>query len=141
MYSLVDLDKYKEPNRKKQWGGYVLECAKDKAVYVGMSCDLDNRMKEHMNGGKQAARFVKRHGLPVRVLELYFCETEAQARDWERMTSEQLLRTYKNRPVYHLGYRSIDTPKPSGPKRWKAIEYTSKASMDAYSRLFKQPSK
>jgi predicted GIY-YIG superfamily endonuclease len=137
MYSLVNLDNYK----KKHWGGYVLECATDKAIYIGMSANLDNRMREHLSGNKQASGFVRRYGGPVRVLELYFCNTEEQARQWERDTSDQLYTTYKDRPVYHLGYRSINSPTAHGPKRFKQVPLISKQSMDAYKHLFKMGTK
>ena len=143
MDSLINLDRYKE---KKQWGGYVLECTKDNALYIGMSCNLDNRMREHMRGGKQSSRFLTRYGGPVRVLELHFCETEEQARHWEDETSWQLFTTYKDRPVYHLGYRDpIRTPTPSRIKERVIgptdVPLLSKQSMDAWARIFKRNTK
>jgi hypothetical protein len=111
-----------------------------------MSANLDNRMREHLSGNKQASGFVRRYGGPIRVLELYFCETEEQARQWERDTSDQLYVTYKDRPVYHLGYRApICNPKPSSTKE-RVVEplgvpLLSKQSMDAWARIFKRNTK
>lgn len=103
MYSLINLDQYKKPH--KQWSGYVLELAKEKAIYTGISYDLAQRLRQHMTGKGLCAAFVQEYGPPIRVLELFFCDTEAQARHWERATSDQLYDHYKDRPIYHLGWR------------------------------------
>ena len=115
MYSLVNLDQYRTD--KKQWGGYVFECAKQGAIYTGISNDLDTRMKQHTHPWTRSARFIQQYGPPIRILELYFCDTEEQARQWEMDTSNQLYGQYKDRPVYYVGRRSVIPPKPQGDKR------------------------
>ena len=84
MYSLLNLDQYKKPH--KQWSGYVLELAKEKAIYTGISYDLAQRLRQHMTGKGLCAAFVQQYGPPIRILELYFCDTEEQARQWEMDT-------------------------------------------------------
>lgn len=106
MTSLINLDRYKP---YKQWCGYVLECTKEKAIYTGISNNLPQRLRQHMECNAVAAHFIQVYGPPVKVLELYFCETEEQARSWERITSEQLYGQYLDRPVYYIGRRSIPT--------------------------------
>lgn len=101
MTSLINLDRYKQP--QKQWGGYVLECTKEGAIYIGMTNDLDKRLREHTSGSQLSSRFLKHYGPPVRVLELYFCDTRQQAAAWEAKTAHQLRVTYPTKQVYYPG--------------------------------------
>jgi predicted GIY-YIG superfamily endonuclease len=93
--SLINLWQY----RKRQWGGYVFECEGSGAIYVGISQDVDGRLKQHAFG--QSARFTRAYGRPAKVIELYFCATGRQARDWEKATATALQQMYPKRPVYH----------------------------------------
>lgn len=105
MNSIINLDRYKPFHGK--WGGYVLECAKEGAIYVGISNNLDKRIKQHMTGGHDAAKFTRHYGPPTRLIELYFCDTQEQAVAWETVTSHQLKEHYKDRPVHFPGIQNM----------------------------------
>lgn len=136
MYSLIDLDRYKP--EEKHWCGYVLECAKEQAIYTGISNNIEQRLRQHMIGKGLAADFTQVYGPPIRVLELYFCSTVEQVRDWERQTSEQLYARYgRERPVYYIGRRSISNPHRRNVKEWRKHKIT-EAGMLAYMHWLKR---
>lgn len=113
--SVVNLSKYKK--RKAQWGGYVLMCESG-AIYTGISLDLDKRLEAHTLQTKASSKFIKHYGPPIKVLELYFCDTREQAAIWESDTARTLYNAYPNVPVYFPGSQGIKGLKDADTREW-----------------------
>ncbi|MDP2980586.1 MAG: GIY-YIG nuclease family protein [Candidatus Omnitrophota bacterium] len=82
------------------WHVYIIEC-KDKKLYIGITKNLDNRIKLHSKG--LACRFTK-YRKPVRLVykETYNTKSEARKRELE-------IKGYKREKKLKLaGDRSFD---------------------------------
>ena len=97
--SIVNMDIY---TPLRQWTGYVLRCY-NKTMYVGMTNQIDVRIKQHIN--RDGGKFTKRYK-PLSVVELYFCKTKKEASYWESRTRRELQRMYPDRLIGGSSYLS-----------------------------------
>ena len=68
------------PVSRSMWFAYALRSRRDGALYIGMTSDLQRRMKEHNRGYNQST---KSRG-PFELLYAETCGTRGQAREREK---------------------------------------------------------
>ena len=59
------------------WVAYLLECA-DGTYYIGITLDLDRRLREHNSGGKKAAKYT-RGRTPVKLVQSFVADSKSEA--------------------------------------------------------------
>lgn len=65
---------------KDQYTVYILQSLKDSGLYIGMTSDLEARLKRHNAGYERSTR--KR--IPFRLLHTEVCSTRQEAREKEK---------------------------------------------------------
>ncbi|RYY87999.1 MAG: GIY-YIG nuclease family protein [Chitinophagaceae bacterium] len=75
---------------------YIVECC-DGSYYVGMTNDLDRRIKEHQEGLNESYYTFKRRPLKLRYYEVHYyihdaINREKQLKGWTRAKKEALMR-------------------------------------------------
>jgi putative endonuclease len=59
------------------WWVYLLRC-KDSTFYIGITLDLDRRLREHNSGGKKAAKYTRGRG-PVKLVKTFVADSKSEA--------------------------------------------------------------
>jgi len=95
--NLIFTQKTKMNNVTQLWSVYILQC-NDGSYYVGITTDIDDRLREHNAG--QGSEFTKKR----RPVYLVYTEThesyasarkrEAQLKGWRRKKKEWLIRGF-----------------------------------------------
>jgi putative endonuclease len=62
------------------WIAYALKSQKDGTLYIGMTSDIEKRLKQH-NTGKTSSN---RHRIPFEILYTREFQTRIEAREWEK---------------------------------------------------------
>ena len=59
------------------WHVYILVCSKDNSLYIGITTNVERRIKEH-NGSKRGAKYT-RSKRPVKLLKSFEVRTKSDA--------------------------------------------------------------
>ena len=72
---------------------YILQCNDADYYYIGITTNLERRLKEHQTG-EGSAVFVKQHGGMFRLLNVYPAANEAIAKRLERSLTLEMVALY-----------------------------------------------
>ena len=82
--------------KRHEYWVYILECC-DGSYYVGVTNDLDRRVKEHQDGLNEGCYTFKRRPLKLKYYEIYShindaIDREKQLKGWTRAKKEAIMR-------------------------------------------------